>query len=129
MSVLQYHLSGKGFSKRGVRVRELSPEENEGNLLGAAKLVSADATIIDLKSVEWRNGVKLFIVSYTDPCEDPTAASVKWYKPKPGEFEELSKLFTAKDVEVLKVIFKELHEVSRDEVDAIRGKALPVSEG
>jgi hypothetical protein len=42
---------------------------------------------------------------------------------------EYNQLFTAKDHAVLTAIYRDLHEVNEEEVKAIVGKALPVSEG
>ncbi len=125
----QYHLKGRGFSGRAVRLRELDPIEVENNLTAAAKLVSSDASVIELKKVEWRNGVKLMITEYTDPCDDPFAEGVKWKKVAGGTLEDLGTYFKAKDVLALEALYREYHEVMPAELDAIVGKAVPVSEG
>lgn len=125
---MQYHLNGKGFSGRAVRVRTLDPMEVEDNLAAAAKLVSKEASVIELKKTEWRNGAKLMITEYTEPCEDPMALESKaWKKAQPGQFDDLGTYFTAKDIAVLQHIFCENHEVKESELDAIMGKGLPVS--
>ena len=69
------------------------------------------------------------ISAYTDACTDPLAADLKWKTPKPGDFDEFGKYFTPKDVAVMEAIFREFHEVTDEELKAITGKALPVSEG
>lgn len=122
----QIHLKGKHHSGRGVRYVALDPDAHEAVLVGAAKVVSPEATILELKKIEWRNGVKCFVVEVTEPTEDPLTA--KWRKVTPGDLEDLSQYFTAKDVVVLQALYRELHEVDPAEVEAIVGKALPVSE-
>ena len=127
METTQYHLKGKGFSGRAVRVRELDPIEVEENLKAAAKLVPAEATVLELKKTEWRNGIKLMVVEVSDKCEDPMAPDVKWRKVTPVDLEDLGQYFKTKDVAVLEAIYRESNEVIPSELDAITGKALPVT--
>ncbi len=128
MASTQYHLTGKGFSGRAVRVRELTTSEVEENLTQAAKFVSSDASLLELKKVEWRNGVKRFVESVTEPTTDPMTA--KWKKVSCMDLEDLGKYFKAKDQLALEAIYREFHEVVPSELEAITGKALPVaSEG
>jgi len=122
-------LKGKGFSGRAVRVRELDPLDVEKNLTAAAKTVGANATVIELKKTEWRNGVKLMIAELSEPCEDPLAANVKWKKVDLATLEDLGSLFKVKDVLALEQIYRESYEVTQTDLDAITGKALPVAEG
>lgn len=126
---MQYHLRGKGFSGRAVRVRELDPIEVEDNLKAAAKIVGEGGDAIEIKKTEWRNGVKLMVTEFSDPCEDPMAPDVKWRKVAAGMLDDLGTYFKAKDVAVLEAIYRENHEVLQSEVEAIVGKALPVSGG
>lgn len=125
----QYHLKGKGFSGRAVICRELDPSEVEDNVTAAAKLVDKDATVIEFKKTEWRNGVKLMVVKFSEPCADPLAEGVKWKDNSAGLLDDLGTYFTSKDVGVLQGIFRNFHEVSEDELNDIVGKALPVSAG
>jgi hypothetical protein len=125
----QYHLKGKGFSGRAVRVRELDAIELEENLTAAAKMLSGDAQVLELKKVEWRNGIKRMVVEITDPCDDPLAEGVKWRKVVPGMLDDLGAVFKGKDMMALEAIFREMHEVTPTELEAITGKALPVSGG
>ncbi len=123
----QIHLKGKRMSGRGVRVRMLEPHEHGGILEAATKLVDNSAKIIELKKKEWRLGVKAFIVEFTAPCEEITK-DTKWTKADPAEMDaQFDKIFAAKDVAVLEHMYREFHEVSEAEVEAIAGKALPVS--
>ncbi len=127
--LFQYHLRGKGHSSRGVRVAALQSHEVEDNLIAAAKLAGPDATPIEIKKTEWRNGIKLFIKAYTEPCENPLAADVKWKKASVSGFDDggLAKFFTAKDCQILESLYRDYHEVTQKEMDDIVGKALPVS--
>jgi hypothetical protein len=126
----QYHLKGKRMSGRGVRVTMLDPSAHAAVLEEATKMVAADAKVIELKKKEWRIGAKQFITEYTEPCEDHTSPDVKWIKAAPGTMDErFSELFTAKDAAFLENQYRELHEISEAEVEAIAGKALPVSRG
>ncbi len=124
----EYHLKGKGLSGRAVQLEPLEPDDAETMLTMAAKLAGPEATPIEIKKIEWRNGSKQFIKAYTDPCENPRAEGTKWKKPTPGQFDhEMAKYFTAKDCQILEAIYREYHEVTQAELEAITGKALPVS--
>lgn len=123
----QLHLKGRGFSGRGVRVRDLVPSEVEENLTSAAKLLSKDASIIELKKTEWRNGVKRMLTEITDPCEDPMAEGVKWKKFTPAMADCLDDFFRPKDVQLLEHLYRDANEVVASEVDDIVGKAVPLS--
>lgn len=125
----QYHLKGKGHSGRAVRIESLPTHEVEDNLTSAAKLAGPEATGVQIKKIEWRNGVKLLVKSYTEPCENPMAEGVKWKKASVAAFDEegLAKYFTAKDCAVLESLYRDYHEVTPAELEAIVGKPLPVS--
>lgn len=129
MDTTQYHLKGKGFSMRAVRVRELDPIEVEENLKAAAKLVSSEASVLELKKTEWRNGIKLMVVEVSEPCADPNVEGVKWKKVKPMDLEDLGSVFKSKDVQALEAIYRDMNEVMPGELEAIVGKGLPVSGG
>ncbi len=125
--MFQYHLRGKGHSGRAVRVEALPSHEVEDMLLNAAKLAGPEASPIEIKKIEWRNGTKQFIKFFTDPCDNPLAESVKWKKPSPGQFEVMSDFFTAKDCAVLESLYRDYHEITQKELDDIVGKPLMVS--
>lgn len=122
----QYHLTGKGHSGRAVQVEALAPDEADEMLTFAAKLAGTEATPIEIKKIEWRAGVKQFVVKLTEPTEDPMKAT--WKKATPEMFDDMSKYFTAKDTAVLEALYREYHEITVAELDAIVGKALPVAE-
>jgi len=124
----QFHLLGRGFSGRGIRVTPLDPAVAESNLLAAAKMAGAEATGLEIKKTEWRIGIKQFITEFSDSCADCLAADVKWRKPKPGELDDLGVYFTPKDVQALESIFRDYHEVMPSEIESIVGKAIDLSE-
>ncbi len=128
MSQFQYFLKGKGHSGRAVRVEPLSAAETEDQLTNAAKLAGPEATGLEIKKIEWRNGTKLFIKSFTDPCEDPMAEGVKWKKASAMVLETMSDFFTAKDCAVLESLYRDYHEVTPAEIERITSGMLPVSE-
>lgn len=125
----QYHLKGRGFSGRAVRLRELGPADISDNLTNAAKLVGPEATLIEMKKIEWTNGVKRMLAEISEACEDPLVDKVKWKKVSPADLDDLGSYFKAKDVLALEAIFRENYEVVPSELAAITGKAVPVSEG
>jgi hypothetical protein len=123
----QFHLRGKGHSGRAVRVEALAAHDAENMLTSAAKLAGPEATPIEIKKIEWRNGTKLFIKSYTEPTENPMAEGTKWKKPTPGQFDEMASYFTAKDCQVLESLYRDAHEITQKELEDIISGGLPVS--
>lgn len=124
------HLVGKRASGRAVRVQELGPDEKDDLMIQAAKSLGKDASILELKRREWKMGVLSMIKQVsTVPVKDANGADVKWKSYSYDELEEAYKtLFTSKDHSLLVAAFRHFHEVTEEEVDAIVGKALPVSE-
>ena len=128
VSVEQYHLKGPRHSGRAVRLKELSSSDVNENLTQAAKLVSKDASVLELRKAEYRLGIQRFVVEISDACADPLDPTVKWKKVDPASFTEgLDSFFTAKDVQILEALYREYHEVSQQSLDDIMGKAIPVS--
>jgi hypothetical protein len=124
----QYHLKGAGFSGRAVRLRELKPSEVEANFTSAAKLVGGEGTQLELAKTTWRNGARLMIESYSNPCKDPMATEgIVWKK---GEsIEDMDAVFKAKDVLALEAIFRQCYELVVSDLEAITSGAIPVAEG
>lgn len=123
----QLHLKGRGFSGRAVRVEPLDPNVAENNLLASAKLAGPEASGLEIKKVEWRNGIKQFVVEYSDACDDMLKATFR--KVRPGELDDLAAVFTTKDIQALESIFRDYHEVMPSEVADIVGGAIDLSEG
>lgn len=125
----QFHLNGKRCSGRAVRVQQLDDQAVADNLTAAAKTLGKDAIYAELKKLEWKMGIRQFVVAISDPCTDPFAADVKWRKVNASDFEDgLKTFFTAKDVMVLEALYREYHEVSTEELEIITGKGKAVSE-
>lgn len=124
----QYHLIGPRHSNRAVRVKELTSADASENLTQAAKLVSKDASVLELRKAEYRLGIQRFVVEISEPCADPLDPKVKWKKVDPASFTEgLDAFFTAKDVQVLEALYREYHEVTQQALEDIMGKAIPVA--
>lgn len=126
----QYHLTGKRHSRRAVRVEELDDITHADNLAAAAKTLGPEASIIELKKMEWRMGLRMFIREISDPCDDPFDPGVKWKKLTVADFEDgMAKFFTTKDVAVLEAMYRDYHEIAADEIETIMGKGMSVSAG
>ena len=125
----QMHLKGKGFSGRGVRVRDLTSDDVDENMIQATKLLSSEPTALEYQKIVWRGAVKRMVAEITEPCADLFAEDVKWRKATPEMLENLSELFTAKDVTLLQAYYRDTYEVVPSEVEDIVGKAVPVSAG
>ena len=133
----QYALVGKGFSGRGVRVRELDGAERDDALSSAAKDVGKEASNVEWSSAAVRLCICKMIVSVTkqrgltstDEILKATWATVSEQQLlTPGSEWSLGKLFNAKDQDVLASIYKRAHECTAKEVEDIMGKGLAVSE-
>lgn len=93
-------------------------------------MMGADAIYPELKKREWAIGIKQFIREMSEPCTDPLDPKVKWKKMDVSCYDEgLAKYFTVKDVLTIEAIYREYHDVTKDELDAITGKAIQVSAG
>jgi hypothetical protein len=122
----QYHLKGKHYSGRAVRVEPLNATASDEALVNAARLAGKEATIFEVTKQQYVLGLRQFVKEISEPCDDPMTA--KWRKVKPEDLDNLADFFTAKDLMVLEQIYREYHEVTKQELDDIVGKALPVSE-
>lgn len=123
----QIHLKGKRFSGRGVKLRALDPLECEDVFTSAAKVAGKEATFIELHAIASRNGVKRFVAEITEPV-DTIDEKTKWKKVSMEYMDEhFQTVFTPKDIVVLEKMYRDFHDVSQDEVDAIVGKAIPVA--
>lgn len=117
------------MSGRAVRVESLDDISVANYQSAAAKQLSGDFTYGEFKEKECTLGLKEFIKEISEPCTDPLDPKVKWTKVNLTHFEEgFSKYFTTKDMQVLKALYREFHDLSKDELDAITGKAIPVAE-
>lgn len=132
MEKIQFHLNAPACSGRGVRIKLLSPDETNQLMLDAAKILGSEGTMVELKKLEWSMGVRQMICSVTvqKGLKDVMGEDVSWkdYDRQLMD-QEYKKLFGPKDDAILQALYRQYHEVSQAEVDAIAGKALPVLEG
>lgn len=124
------------FSGRGVRYRTLSPEEKDSLLATAASLVGPNAFMAELNARHAVECVKRMVVAITRKNELATLDGLgagDWVSVNDAMLAGLGtdqwkfeKIFTAKDVGVLRSIYRRLHEVTEADLDDIEGKAIPV---
>ncbi|WP_438029016.1 hypothetical protein [Sorangium sp. So ce233] len=133
MEAFQYHLKGKGFSGRGVRLRQLDQPELDAAFLSAAKVAGAEASMADIRVREQHDCVLRMILEVTEKRDLETLDGAAWRKVTHQELEDeegshrFSKLFTAKDTAFLRRMYREWHNLSEAEAEAIAGNGLPVS--
>ena len=138
--LVQIHLSAKECSGRGVRFRVLTPSQHNAAAYAAASQAGKECTYVELRHMEFREGIKAMLVEVTEPGlvgENALQGDVKWTKldaeklemPGPLQYDRKDGvgLFTAKDIMVLVGMYKRFHEVSEAEVEDIAGKAVKVS--
>jgi predicted phosphoribosyltransferase len=68
------------------------------------------------------------ITEFTDSVAVADLPTAKWKKPGPGQLDDIDSFFTPKDWMALESIYRELHEITPAELEAITGKAVPLSE-
>ena len=128
----QIHLSAPDCSGRGVRYRTLGPSEMDAVLLVGAKVAGASAGPLEIRVAANREGIKRMLVAVTTQGELTDLSEAKWSTLDAGALElpgplSYDELVTGKDDGVLSAIYRRLHEPSALEIEAIAGKALPVS--
>lgn len=130
MTRKQIHLNAKGCSGRGVRVALLDPTQKFAVLEGAARDVGADATMMHLREREARDGVCAMVVEITEPGQKTLQGDgVAWKRVSAEHLDtHLDDVFNTKDFEVLKQLYRRWHDAALEEVDAIMGEALDVTE-
>jgi hypothetical protein len=119
-------------SGRGVRFEMLSPTDRDAALVSAAMLAGGDK--IKLTLFRQREGVKRMLRSVTkrkglspEALVDP---ETEWMPVDHALLEsDYDKLFTCRDDEVLAWFYRQYHEPSAEEVEAIAKKVRPVSSG
>lgn len=120
-------------SGRGARLVELLPSEKDKVMRDSASLVGKDASMMDFKLEEIRNGVCTMIKELTTTkghksSDELRAEGIKWREvSKMDIVDNYDEYFTAKDDLVLSSLYRRFHEVSMDEIDAIAGKVQKVS--
>lgn len=139
MAIAQYLLQSTtpGCSGRAVRLRELSPTEKDKIAETAAKSVGKEGSMIEYRNEEIRQGLFKMLVGVTKTkgltkVDDVLALKPEdWFTPtleqlNMGSYDDL---FTPKDDMILSSIYRRQNEISREEIEDIVGKAMPVSEG
>lgn len=124
----QVLLGGKRCSGRGVRFRELSSPEHDQLTLDAAKLLGPEGTMLELRKIESRMGVRSMIVEVTRQSGLKNLTEATWDKVTTADVEaRWSELFTAKDDAVLLDLFRSFHEVTQAEMEDISKTVVAVS--
>lgn len=119
-------------SGRGVCCVELFATEKDSVTLDAAKQVGKDASVADFRLTEIRVGVHRMIKKVSDKRLDKgvdlRSPDIKWKEVDLEDLEDnYDKYFSAKDDAVLAGLYRKLHEVNFEEIEAIAGKAVQVS--
>lgn len=122
------------YSGRGVRLRELSPEETSMAIECAAKAVGPDATGPEYSSRKLREGIYRMIAEVTEQGELADLGGAAWTRVTQFELEDpkgtkrFGALFTTKDSEMLGALFNRLHSITAEDLDAVEGNAVEVSD-
>ena len=117
-------------SGRGVRVKELSPSKKDHVTKNAAKLSGKDASVVDFRMCELHEGVVAMLseVTVDKGLGDLLLPEVKWKSTNPGDLDDnYDSYFSSKDDTVLSNIYRKLHEVTFDELEAISLKVQMVT--
>lgn len=127
-------LKGKHCPCRGIKVRELTYAQRMKIFETAAAEASEDTPMAMIRVKERLAGVCSFLVGVTEKAgfktsEGLKAADVKW-RPLTVEdlTENLEKHFSSKEVSLLVSLYADMHETSKEELDAILGEGLDVTE-
>lgn len=132
-------LAGSGMSGRGIQFRMLEPEEKREVDLAAAKQAGEKANQVQVYEIAVRDAMTRMLTAVTDQAgvENLTQEGLVWHPLTVAELNNPiieyymwgKKLFTTRDLEFIEAIYGRLHNVQKDEFDAIMGKALKVSGG
>ena len=119
-------------SGRGVRFELLSPTERDAALVTAAMLAGDDR--VKLALLRQREGVKRMLRAVTKKTglsdADLLDPQTEWTPVSHALLEsDYDKLFTTRDDEVLAWFYREYHEPSAKDVEAIAKKTRMVSSG
>jgi len=133
VEVLEYALCGRGYSGRGVRMRELPADERNEILSEVALALGKDASMIAYQLACVTACVQRMIVQVTEAKGLADAAAVHtatWIDVTAFELQSgpqsYKKLFNAKDDALLAQIYRTGHEVGHGDAELVMGKAIPV---
>ena len=132
-------LNAKGCSGRAVKIRELSASEVDQCAINASKAINGEATNAEYVIEKHRAMNHMALVGVTTRTSMKTLDEVlavpesEWTPLTQLVLESggplsFGALFNAKDDAVISGIIQRLHLVSAEDIDAIMGKALEVSE-
>lgn len=136
-NTIQILLRGQYSSGRGVRIRMIDPDEKDRAATNAAQTLGKDATGAEYSAAVERQILLTAIVAVTreSRLDEKTVMTAVW---EPMDFAKLElegsewqykRLFTAKDDSLLISISRRMHGATGEEVDAILGEAIPISNG
>lgn len=136
---IQFLLNAKGCSGRGVRLRDIDPDMRDRISVDTAKLVGKDATVAEYGVAEARQLVVASISAVTKGAVKDADALValpesEWIPLDPQKLDadptsatHYRNLFSAKEDSVISGIVRRVNTATADEVEAIMGKAIPLS--
>jgi hypothetical protein len=127
--------SAPRHSGRGIRFEIIPPDERDQMLHSVAVLAGSDANKLSI--LRQREGVKRMLRAVTRDghlTEEqvfalPESGWMKVDEQVLADDEAYKKLFTTRDDELLCWLYRDYHEISKADVDAIAGKVRTVSVG
>jgi hypothetical protein len=132
-------LMGSGMSGRGIKFRMLESGEKRTVDLESARNAGKDANNVMVYEIATRDGMSRMLMAVTDQAglENFDRQDLVWHtltltelnNPESDYYLWGKKLFTTRDLEFIEAIYGRLHNVPKDEFDAIMGKAQRVSTG
>lgn len=133
IEVSEYALCGRGYSGRGVRMRELPAEERNEVLSEVALALGKDASMMSYQLACVTACVQRMIVQVTEKKGLKDAAEVHnatWVDVTAFELQSgprtYKSLFNAKDDALLANIYRSGHEVGPGDAELVMGKAISV---
>ncbi len=125
------------LSGRGVRIRMIDPTEKDRAASNAASRMTKESTGMEYNAAVEREILLQAIMAVTKETKlnKETVMTATW---EPLDFAKLEldasdfqykKLFTGKDDSLLISISRRMHGATGEEVDAILGEAIPISDG
>jgi hypothetical protein len=125
-----------GFSGRGVRLRTLDPDEKEAAAASAAADVGENATLSAYNRRRSLEGVHRCLLEVTREKEIADLGGATWVRvtiaqlesASPKEPMRSSALFTPKDIDFLGAWFREMHDASSADLEAIMGGAQELAD-
>lgn len=122
----QIHLKGRGHSGRGVRYRVLKPSELDANEVAASKTLEEGFTASEYSVETMRLGLAVMVLAYTE-TNAKDLPSARWTQSDRAMLDrQWDALFTTRDTNVLRRIFREEHGVNDDEFEAIMAGKVEV---